>query len=348
METATRPSTLTLASATAVVLHDGRAVLGESPVHDGRTGAIYYVDIEGRKVVILPGGFGGERERERGEGEGREGREKRASLTSHLTNAPVSSPHLPGDDGTPATSPISIPTPLPGGGVTPPADPASLLGSQPDAGHLLNLATRTLGPPLASIPPNHALPGTRFNDGLASPQGTWVGGRLHKDWREGRRGRVYALVFGDGAETEGARPDAAAPPRAASLVPVLEESEVGMANGMAWGDGGAAFYLADSASKCVLRFEADPASGIPRSGTGRVVVSASTLGGAVPDGLCLDDAGRLWVALAETGAVGVFEPGEGGGGGREVGRVQGLPLTRLTSVAWGMGVGVVRLPAASS
>ena len=202
---------------------------------------------------------------------------------------------------------------------------------------MLNLATRTLGPPLASIPPNHALPGTRFNDGLASPQGTWVGGRLHKDWREGRRGRVYALVFGDGAETEGARPDAAAPPRAASLVPVLEESEVGMANGMAWGDGGAAFYLADSASKCVLRFEADPASGIPRSGTGRVVVSASTLGGAVPDGLCLDDAGRLWVALAETGAVGVFEPGEGGGGGREVGRVQGLPLTRLTSVAWGKG-----------
>ena len=289
MATATAaPSNLTLSSASTLVLFDARATLGESPVHDARTGAVYAVDIEGRAVLVLPAGFDG----------------------------------AGGDEG--KQQPFAIPTPLPVGGVTPTSDRDTLLISQPDGVHLLDLKTRTLGPPLASIPAAHATDGTRFNDGLASPQGTWIGGRLHKDWRQGKRGRVYALVWEEG---EGAAP---------ALEPVLEEAEVGMSNGMAWSENGSLFFLADSAEKCVLRFDADPATGIPISGTGRVCVSSETLGGSVPDGLCLDSEGRVWVALAETGTVGVFSP-DAATGGAEVGRLSGLPLTRLTSVAWGRG-----------
>ena len=57
-----------------------------------------------------------------------------------------------------------------------------------------------------------------------------------------------------------------------------------------------------------------PDTGVSVSGSGRVVVSTATLGGAVPDGLCADAGGRLWVALAETGAVGVFSPDPETGG----------------------------------
>jgi sugar lactone lactonase YvrE len=311
------PSTpLTLSAATSTILHDAHATLGESPVHDARTGAIYYVDIEGRAVIVLPRGFGA--------ADGVGGRQAGGGGGGDAAAAAAA-----------AAAPFSIPTPLPVGGVTPTSDPHTLLVSQPDAVHLLDLRSRTLGPPLAAIPPAHAVPGTRFNDGLASPQGTWVGGRLHKDWREGRRGRVYALVWegGGGGGGEGRKEGAAA---AALLKPVLEEGEVGMSNGMAWGGQGTRFYLADSAAKCVLCFDACPATGIPVSGTGRVVVSALALGGAVPDGLCLDGDGRLWVALAETGAVGVYAPCAATGG-VEVGRLSGLPFTRLTSCAWGRG-----------
>ena len=303
---------LTLSAATAVVLHDGRAVLGESPAHDARTGAVYYVDIEGRQVVVLPAGFetgGVAAAGEKGAGGGGGGD----------NNA--------GSAGADPAAPFSIPAPLPVGGVTPTSDPHTLLVSQPDAVHLLHLPTRALGPALATIPADHALPGTRFNDGLASPQGVWVGGRLHKDWRDGRRARVYALVW------EGQDGD-----KKAALKPVLEEAEVGMANGMAWTASGTVFYIADSADRCVRAFDADPDTGVPMSGSGRVVVSTATLGGAVPDGLCADAGGRLWVALAETGAVGVFSPNPETGG-TEVGRLTNLPFTRLNSCAWGKGAG---------
>ena len=33
----------------------------------------------------------------------------------------------------------------------------------------------------------------RFNDGKVTPQGTLLVGRMHAKWREGKRGRLYAL-----------------------------------------------------------------------------------------------------------------------------------------------------------
>jgi sugar lactone lactonase YvrE len=300
--TTTPTSTLTLSSATALCLHDAHATLGESPLAHGDS--LVYVDIEGRAVHVLPSG--------------------RAAA----------------DGGNEATNPAhTFPTPAPVGSASPTTHPSLLLVSQPESVHLLDTRTGEVGPPLASIPADDAVPGTRFNDGKASPQGVWVGGRLHKEWRAGKRARVYALRFGNGNGGDGGDEGKKAE---AALVPVLEEDEVGMANGMAWSKKGTLFFIADSADRCVRAFDADPATGIPLSGSGRVVVSTATLGGCVPDGLDIDEAGRLWVALAESGSIGVFEPApadsKAGGEGVEVGRVR-LPVTRVTACAWGRGEG---------
>lgn len=41
--------------------------------------------------------------------------------------------------------------------------------------------------------------GTRFNDGKATPQGVFIVGRLHRDWRGGQPGKVFALDLRGGS-----------------------------------------------------------------------------------------------------------------------------------------------------
>ena len=49
------------------------------------------------------------------------------------------------------------------------------------------------------MPADDNAEGTRFNDGKATPQGVFIVGRLHRDWRGGQPGKVFALDLRGGS-----------------------------------------------------------------------------------------------------------------------------------------------------
>ncbi|KAL4419560.1 hypothetical protein ABPG77_003586 [Micractinium sp. CCAP 211/92] len=56
---------------------------------------------------------------------------------------------------------------------------------------------------LATTPEEHGIANYRFNDGKVSPQGSLLVGRMHSKWRDGNRGRLYALHPGSSQLQEG-------------------------------------------------------------------------------------------------------------------------------------------------
>ena len=52
---------------------------------------------------------------------------------------------------------------------------------------------------LPCTPADDNAEGTRFNDGKATPQGVFIVGRLHRDWRGGQPGKVFALDLRGGS-----------------------------------------------------------------------------------------------------------------------------------------------------
>ena len=337
------PSTSTppLSPSSVVVLADDRDVLGEGPVHDPRTGRLYRVDIEGKKVLSVD--------------------LTRAKARKEGETAPASA--------------VVGETPEPVGCLCLTSDPKLLLVALSRSVYALDVTSGKLSEsPLATLPESEGVEGLRFNDGKVSPGGTFVVGRLHARWRDGMKGAVYALrkraPAAAAAGPDGAPgPDGSSPEKWA-LERVLGPEEVGMGNGMAWrprrsrrgGEGAPGhaagggregaekeeegegeegrealdFFVVDSAAKTVQRFDADPLTGIPVSGTGRTVLDAADFGGAVPDGMDVDGDGMLWVALAETGTVARFDP-DARAAGRPLSRraTLRLPLTRVTSCAFG-------------
>ena len=106
-----------------------------------------------------------------------------------------------------------------------------------------------------------------------------------------------------------------------------------MPNGMAWlpdaTTGGLHFYIVDSAARVVRRHTTDETHAAPDGSDGAVVVRTPD---ATPDGMDADAAGRLWIALAETGTVAAFDPASGA----RVASVSTLPLlSRITSCGFG-------------
>ena len=295
-----------------LVLADDSDVLGEGPVHDPRTGKLYRVDIEGKKVlsVDLKGA------KKAGTEEGAAGEKTSSAVVGE--------------------------TPEPVGCLCLTSDPNLLLVALSRSVHSLDISTGKLSErALATLPEGEGVEGLRFNDGKASPRGTLVVGRLHSRWRDGLKGAVYALGKKKGP---GSSPSSSE----WELERVLGPEEVGMGNGMAWrpksrGGGGGEnpeaafdFFVVDSAAKTVQRFATDPSTAAPVSGTGEVVLDASDLGGAVPDGMDVDADGMLWVALAETGTVACFDPDAKRKGLPLARRATlRLPLTRVTSCAFG-------------
>ncbi len=77
-------------------------------------------------------------------------------------------------------------------------------------------------------------------------------------------------------------------------------------NGLAFSPDEATLYINDTAHYHVRAFAVEP-SGRLKPGTGRVVATADPAEKGGPDGLKVDRAGRLYVAIAE--GIWVFEPG---------------------------------------
>lgn len=326
------PSTTTATTTTTsssppsiIVLADDKDVLGEGPLHDPRTRKLYRVDIEGKKVLAID-----------------------VSNLDSLSALPSASPSVPSA----SPSVVVAETPEAVGCAALTSDPGKLLVALSRSVHVVDVSSSSFdATPLATLGEGEGVEeGMRFNDGKVSPQGTFIIGRMHSKWREGKKGAVYALVKkageggAGGGEGEG---DSSSSPSSSSwsLEKVLQPEEVGMGNGMAWlkvkdqaqdDEEKWYFFIVDSAAKTVQRFSCDPQTGIPLSGTGRVVLDSSDFDDNVPDGMDVDGGGNLWVALAETGTVACLDP-LAKEKGLPISRraTLRLPLTRVTSCAFG-------------
>ena len=126
--------------------------------------------------------------------------------------------------------------------------------------------------------------GTRMNDGACDPQGRLWAGTLADDhhpaggalYRLDRSGRVETMLDG-----------------------------LMISNGVAWSPDATTMYLVDSGTRVIHAFAFDPEHGTISAG--RVLVAVPEGIGA-PDGMTIDAAGDLWVAIYDGARVNRYAP----------------------------------------
>jgi len=155
--------------------------------------------------------------------------------------------------------------------------------------------------PIAEVAP----PETRMNDAACDPQGRFWAGTLADDHHVGG-GALYRL---DGA---------------VRVEQVLDGLTI--SNGLGWSPDGATMYLADSIPGVVHAFDFDGEAGTISGG--RVLITVPEEAG-VPDGLTVDAAGDLWVAIYGGGRVHRYTP-DG-----ELHSVLPVPAEQITCCAFG-------------
>lgn len=118
--------------------------------------------------------------------------------------------------------------------------------------------------------------GDRMNDGACDPRGRFLAGTLTYAREEGRSG-LYRL------DADG---------------PALLVDGMTLANGIGWSPDGSLLYLVDTADRTVWRFDYD----VPTGGIGpRQVFARFDERDGNPDGLAVDSAGNVWIAMAWKG-----------------------------------------------
>lgn len=137
--------------------------------------------------------------------------------------------------------------------------------------------------PLAE--PEQRRPGhTRVNDGACDARGRlWLGSMEYAGGDD--RGRLYRVDL-DGRLTVAAAPTT-------------------VSNGIGWSPDGATMYFVDSGPGTVTAYAYDADTG--ELNDPRVLVQIAEEG-AVPDGMCVDDEGCLWVAIWGGGQVRRYAP----------------------------------------
>jgi sugar lactone lactonase YvrE len=147
--------------------------------------------------------------------------------------------------------------------------------------------------------------GTRMNDAACDPQGRFWAGTLAEDHRAGG-GALYRLDWAGRAEM------------------VLDGLTI--SNGLGWSPDGNTMYLVDSGPRAIHAFEFDADRGTISGG--RVLAAVSEEVGA-PDGMTVDAAGDLWVAIYGGGRVHRYSP-DG-----VLRQVLTVPAEQCTSCAFG-------------
>jgi sugar lactone lactonase YvrE len=155
-------------------------------------------------------------------------------------------------------------------------------------GDLLVAERETLtrvGPAGARTPLARVLPAgsnSRLNDGAVDPAGRFLVGSLAQD---DRRGDEVLVRLDDGECT-------------------VLDSDLTLSNGLAWSPAGDRFYSVDSIPGVVRVRDYDAATGAvgPRHD-----LFAVTNG--LPDGLCVDAGGNLWISIWGRGRVECHDPG---------------------------------------
>jgi sugar lactone lactonase YvrE len=154
--------------------------------------------------------------------------------------------------------------------------------------------------------------GTRMNDAACDPQGRFWAGTLADDRRVGG-GALYRLDR-DGRTQ-------------------LMLGDLTISNGLGWSPDGGTMYLADSGSRVVHAFPFDPEPGTISDGRELIRVDEEVGG---PDGLTVDAAGDLWVAIFGGGRVRRYSPAG------ELRETLPVPARETTSCAFA-GPGLNRL-----
>ncbi|MFC9699180.1 SMP-30/gluconolactonase/LRE family protein [Streptomyces sp. NPDC056943] len=157
----------------------------------------------------------------------------------------------------------------------------------------------------APVLPDDGLP-RRMNDAAVDPAGRLLAGTMAYDESPGA-GSLYRLD-GDG------------------LVTLLDS--VTISNGLGWSPDGSRLYYADSPTGRVDVFAYDPESGALSDRRPFAVLDRGVLDRGVPDGLTVDSAGRVWVAVWGGGEVLAFEAD-----GTLHARVE-VPASHVTSCAF--------------
>jgi len=134
--------------------------------------------------------------------------------------------------------------------------------------------------PIAEV----AAEGTRMNDAACDPQGRFWAGTLADDHHDGG-GALYRLDGVGHCE--------------------LVVDGLTISNGLGWSPGGHTMYLVDSGPRMIYAFTFDPRSGTISDQ--RIVAALGEDEGA-PDGMTVDAAGDLWVAIYGGGCVHHYTP----------------------------------------
>jgi sugar lactone lactonase YvrE len=167
--------------------------------------------------------------------------------------------------------------------------------------------------PLLAVEADH--PELRFNDAKCDPWGRALAGTMRYDEAPGSA-TLYRLE--------------PTPPGSIDRTPALFArvllEHLGLANGLGWSPDNRTLYFIDSLSGVVSGYSYLPDDGPlgPRRDVADLHES-----GALPDGMCVDGTGGLWVALYGVGAVHRYRPD-----GR-LDTVVSLPVPSVTSVAFG-------------
>ncbi|HVP03625.1 MAG TPA: SMP-30/gluconolactonase/LRE family protein [Solirubrobacteraceae bacterium] len=125
---------------------------------------------------------------------------------------------------------------------------------------------------------------TRMNDGACDPQGRFWAGTLADDHHEGG-GALYRLDQHGNVE--------------------LMLADLTIPNGLGWSPDGTTMYMVDSGPRVIHAFAFDREGGTIAGG--RILVSVDEEVGA-PDGMTVDAAGDLWVAIYGGGQVRRYSP----------------------------------------
>ena len=126
--------------------------------------------------------------------------------------------------------------------------------------------------------------GRRLNDGKADPAGRFVVGTLKIDESATVEERLV-VVDPDGSTRD-------------------LDDDLTLANGLAWSPDGGTLYSIDTVRQLVNERSYDPRTGT--AGPRRVLVSIE--GDVYPDGMCVDAAGFLWIAIWNGGEVRRYAP----------------------------------------
>ncbi|XP_060625827.1 regucalcin-like [Anolis sagrei] len=156
-------------------------------------------------------------------------------------------------------------------------------------------------------------PNNRFNDGKVDPMGRYFAGTMAEETAPGVRARHQGALY-------------TLPPDCCVMKQI---EKVDISNGLDWSLDHRTFFYIDSLTYAVHAFNYDVCTGeIDRSSCKPVYKLEKEE--ALPDGMCIDIDGKLWVACFDGGRVIRIDPETG----KRIQTVR-MPASRITSCCFG-------------